>query len=124
MSFFIMISFGHPKGELYRESTAAFKRKPLREISDREDTRLEPARLAPSSVNSQPWYFVHDGDTVRAYCIRSGLLKKGTPNLMNRVDMGIALAHLYIANPETFRFFREENVPEVKKYTYTGSFVL
>ena len=124
MEFVIMIAFGYPKGELYRENTASFKRKALREISDREDERLEPARLAPSSVNSQPWYFVHDGDTVRAYCVRSGLLKKGAPNAMNRVDMGIALAHLYVANPETFRFFREENVPEVKNYAYTGSFVL
>lgn len=124
MAFVIMIAFGYPKGELYRDSTAAFKRKPLREISDREDSRLEPARLAPSSVNSQPWYFVHEGDTVRAYCIRAGLLKKKTPHAMNRVDMGIALAHLYVANPETFRFFREENIPELKNYSYTGSFIL
>ena len=38
--------------------------------------------------------------------------------------MGIALAHLYAANPDTFRFYLEEK-PEVRKgYQYIGSVVL
>ena len=40
---------------------------------------------------------------------------------LNRIDMGIALAHLYVANADTFRFFREENAPTVQGYGYIGS---
>ena len=116
MRFVIMLSFGYPKGDQLRRDGKGFKRKSLAQISDREDLRLESARLAPSSVNSQPWYFSHVGDTIHVYCTR-----KGMGNYLNRIDMGIALAHLYVANADTFRFFREENAPTVQGYGYIGS---
>lgn len=114
MKFVIMLAFGHPKGEQQRSDPKAFRRKPMEQITDRADPRLEAARLAPSAVNSQPWYFTHEGDTLHVHCS-----KKGT-----RLDIGIALAHLYIENPGTFRFFRAEEVPEVPGYGYTGSVTL
>ena len=116
MQFVIMLAFGHPKGACLRENGKGFRRKSLAQISDRADPRLEPARLAPSSVNSQPWYFTHEGDALHAYCT-----KKSVIGYMNRIDMGIALAHLYVANPDTFRFFRAENPPSVPGYGYIGS---
>lgn len=122
MDFVIMLAFGHPKGSAQRESLSEFKRKALSEISDRPDERLEPARLAPSSVNSQPWYFTHEGDSIHAYCSRGGLLKAKPLSDMNRIDMGIALAHMYVANPDTFRFFRADSVSPVKGHEYIGSF--
>ena len=88
-----------------------FKRKPMEQITDKPDPRLEPARLAPSAVNSQPWYFTHEGDIIHAYCSKKG----------SRLDAGIALAHLYVANEDTFRFFQAENVPDVTGYGYIGS---
>ncbi len=116
MRFVIMLSFGYPKGDQLRQDGKGFKRKRLAQISDREDPRLEPARLAPSSVNSQPWYFFHAGDTIHAYCTR-----KGMTGYLNHIDMGIALAHLYVANADTFRFFRTENAPIVQSFGYIGS---
>ena len=116
MQFVIMLSFGYPKGDQLRRDGKGFKRKNLAQISDREDPRLEPARLAPSSVNSQPWYFSHTEDTIHVYCTR-----KGMRNYLNRIDMGIVLAHLYVANADTFRFFQAENVPTVQGYGYIGS---
>lgn len=83
----------------------------LEQITDKPDPRLEPARLAPSAVNGQPWYFAHEGETIHIYCN-----KKGSP-----LDAGIALAHLYVANMESFRFFKAENVAEVPGYAYMGS---
>ncbi len=38
--------------------------------------------------------------------------------------MGIALAHLYVANVDTFRFFRAENAPAVQGYGYIGSLTI
>lgn len=119
MQFVIMLSFGYPKGDQLRKDGKGFKRKSLAQISDREDSRLEPARLAPSSVNSQPWYFSHAGDTLHVYCTR-----KGMAGYLNRIDMGIALAHLYVANADTFRFFQAENAPTVQGYGYIGSVII
>lgn len=124
LEFAILIAFGWPKGDLLRGSAADFKRKAPGEIADKADERLEPARLAPSSVNSQPWYFVHQGDTIHAYCVLSGLFRKKQPGRMNLIDMGIALAQLYVANPETFRFFQAEEPPKLDGNTYIGSFEL
>ena len=111
MKFVIMLAFGQPKGDQLRHDLKGFKRKPMEQITDKPDPRLEPARLAPSAVNSQPWYFTHDGDTIHVY--RS---KKGSP-----LDAGIALAHLYVANKESFRFFKEEHMTDLPGYGYIGS---
>jgi len=124
LEFVMMLAFGEPKGELYRSSTGEFKRKSLAEISDEQDERLEPARFAPSSVNSQPWYFTHEGDTIHAYCALQGFLKAKTLGDMNQIDMGIALAHMYVANEDTFRFFKADGVKELKGYAYIGTFTI
>lgn len=122
--FAILLAFGWPKGAVLRESAEEFKRKSLGEISDRPDERLEPARLAPSSVNSQPWYFNHDKDQIHVYCAMSGVFRKKEPSRMNRIDIGIALAQLYVVNPETFRFFQTEKREEKAGYAYVGSVTL
>ena len=116
MTFVIMLAFGYPKGDQLRHDLKGFKRKSMEQITDTADPRLEPARLAPSSVNSQPWYFTHEGDTIHVHCI-----SKGIAGYMNRIDIGIALAHLCVANAETFRFFKADNAPEVSGYGYIGS---
>jgi len=114
MKFVIMLSFGHPKGDPLRQGPEAFRRKAMEQITDKPDPRLEPARLAPSAVNSQPWYFVHGEDALHVYCSRKG----------PRLDIGIALAHLFVSNEETFRFFQAEKVPEVPGSYYIGSVTL
>ena len=114
MKFVIMLAFGHTKGDQLRQDRKGFKRKSLEQITDKADPRLEPARLAPSAVNSQPWYFTHEGDTVHVHCSKKGSL----------LDAGIALAHLFVANEDTFRFFKAENVAEVPGYGYVGTITL
>lgn len=121
LQFAMMMAFGYPNGEAQRKDLSEFKRKGLTEIADKLDERLEPARLAPSSVNSQPWYFTHEGDLIHAYCVQKGLLKAKMMGDMNRIDMGIALAHLYVSHPDTFQFVKTE-APALKGYGYIGSF--
>ena len=124
LQFAIMMAFGRGKGQLLRNSVQEFRRKTMTEITDREDDRLEPARLAPSSVNSQPWYFVHGEDgAIHAFCALQGLLKQTMLGRMNRIDIGIALAHLYLSHPG-FRFFTASPPPVKKGYGYIGSFQL
>ena len=114
MKFVILLAFGHPKGDQLRHGGMGFRRKSLEQITDMNDTRLEPARLAPSAVNRQPWFFTHEGDAIHVHCSKKG----------SRLDAGIALAHLYVANEATFRFFRAERAPEVPEYGYIGSIAL
>ena len=40
------------------------------------------------------------------------------------LDMGIALAHLYVSNEASFRYFACEGVTEPDGYSYIGSFTL
>ena len=114
MKFVIMLAFGHPKGDRLRHDLKGFKRKPMEQITDTPDPRLEPARLAPSAVNSQPWYFVHDGDIMHVYCAKKG----------SRLDIGIALAHLCVSNENTFQFFKADQATDLPGYAYIGSVTL
>ncbi len=96
LEYIILLAFGSPKEKLHRSSVSEFKRKSLSEISDMESDAqiLEPARLAPSSVNNQPWFFSGDRKNINVYCkapnfLKNLLLKKWIP-----IDMGIAIYHL------------------------------
>ena len=71
MKFVIMLAFGHPKGDQLRRELKGFKRKPMEQITDKPDPRLEPARLAPSAVNNQPWFL-----PMRAVPSMSGAAKR------------------------------------------------
>ena len=114
MKFVIMLAFGYPKGDQLRHDLKGFKRRPMEQITDKPDPRLEPARLAPSAVNSQPWYFTHEGEAIHVWCSKKG----------NRLDAGIALAHLYVSNGERFRFFKAEQPADLPGYTYIGCVTL
>lgn len=122
LKFVIIIAFGRAKDSPYREKPSEFKRKALKDIADSEDERLEPARLAPSAVDGQPWYFVHDGELIHTYCVERGALMQRMYGKMNGVDMGIVLAHMYAANLGTFEFLQREPEKKPKGYRYVGSF--
>lgn len=120
LRFVILLAFGTPKNTPLRISADDFKRHSLSKISDWADLRLEPARLAPSSMNSQPWYFLHDtDDIIHVYRTQPSRLRSLWP--LNRIDVGIALGQLYVANPERFTFFRVDAPPTYKDGHYTGS---
>lgn len=118
-NFIIAIAFG--KSDNATRDLADFKRKKLTEISDFEDERLIPAQLAPSAINSQPWYFKHTDDGFDVYQQRQNILKRQLIKKWNPIDVGIALAHLYVANEDTFQFKVKGNPEKLKGYTYTGS---
>ena len=123
LRYIIMLAFGHPKSEL-RSDVSQFRRKKLQAISENSDEYLEPARLAPSSSNTQPWYFIREGEMFNAYCTKHGFSKNKPVTGINRIDMGIAFAHMYVTNPGTFRYFKSDVVREIDGYEYIGSFTI
>lgn len=117
--FVIAISFG--KSDKMIRDKSAFKRKSLSEISDYEDEKLIPAQLAPSAINSQPWYFKHAGEGFDVYQMKQNIIKRQVLKKWNPIDVGISLAHLYVANQKTFEFYKKTDFDNLKGYTYTGS---
>ena len=117
--FVIAISFG--KSDKMTREREDFKRRNLSDISDYDDEKLVPAQLAPSAINSQPWYFKHTDDGFDVYQVKQNILKRQVLKKWNPIDMGIALAHLYLTNQSSFEFYKKTDFENIKGYTYTGS---
>lgn len=117
--FVITISFG--KSDKMIRDISSFKRKDLNKISDFADDKLIPAQLAPSAINSQPWYFKHADEGFDVYQVKQNILKRQVLKRWNPIDVGIALAHLYVSNEDTFNFIKKTSFEDIKGYTYTGS---
>lgn len=122
--FIILLVFGNPQGEIYRERSQ-FERKIVCEISDERDSKLIPAQLAPSAANSQSWYFTHDDDgSYNLYRNKPKFRLNKKMDSWNQIDMGIALAHMYVANKDTFEFSLDKPHEELKDKVFEGSFTI
>jgi nitroreductase len=99
LEFVILLAFGKPKERLHRESVFEFQRKPLGEITDVKaaDELLEAARLAPSAMNRQQWFFTGSAGTIHAYRAKSSFLTAFMFDRMSKVSMGIAICHVWLA---------------------------
>jgi len=115
----IGMAFGKPVEPLHR-ALSEFKRKPLAEISEGTDERLEAARLAPSAVNAQNWFFVAANGKIHCYRKKSGSLLGFIYNKLHCVDMGIALWHI-AAESDVFSYGKETGVSERQGYVYMGT---
>ncbi|MDR0718672.1 MAG: hypothetical protein LBF78_03475 [Treponema sp.] len=118
LPFFKMIAFGRGVGNIYRSSTGEFRRKALSEVSDlkRPDDILEPARLAPSAMNSQSWFFSGDSDKIRLFMAAPSFPVKGLMQPLKWADGGIALCHLWLSALEhkCFAGFEKEDANTIK----------
>ncbi|SHK53200.1 nitroreductase family protein [Paramaledivibacter caminithermalis] len=99
LEFIIALAFGKPAEFVHRKNLKEFRRKSIEEIRDtnEKDELIEPARLAPSATNSQPWFFRILNNKIHAYCIKQNLIKAILLKKMNQIDMGIAICHIWIA---------------------------
>lgn len=119
----MLLAFGRPEANLYRDSAMA-KRIPLKELcvykeetDETVKTILKAARLAPSSMNSQPWRFIVFHDRIAVFMCREFLLKSAL-SALRRVDMGIMLCHLTLAAEELWleTEFKEDDSLKKKNY--------
>ena len=117
----ICMAFGKPAEALHRESTA-FKRKPLSAISEGSDKRLEAARLAPSAINSQSWYFIAQDGKIHCYRKKANPLLGLIYTKMNTIDMGIAICHI-AEESANFGFVKEASAPARKGHAYIGTVI-
>jgi nitroreductase len=93
--FQILLAFGKTtvparKGEL------DFTRRPVSEISNKDNAIARAARLAPSAVNFQPWRLDFAPGRVRLTRVPRGMLKMFIAKLQ-KIDLGICLKHTVLA---------------------------
>ena len=115
----ICMSFGNPAEPLHR-SISEFKRKPLSAISEGEDERLEAARLAPSGMNSQNWYFIAEDGKIHCYRKKPGRVMAAMFGKLGSIDIGIAICHIAEESSD-FVFSKEEGAPTRKGFIYMGT---
>lgn len=123
-NFVIGMAFGEPAKPEHR-TIEEFDRKPLTEIVQGNDPRIEAARLAPSGLNGQPWYFIAENESIHVYQKQKigGVL--GLAYKMMDLDVGIALCHLAVASEElgrSFHFSITESAPKTPGgFLYLGT---
>lgn len=124
LEFVILMAFGNSRETLHRTSVSQFKRKPLSEITDIQgaDELLEPARLAPSAVNWQNWYFTGDKNLIHAYSFKPSFLRRLGGKYFP-INVGIAVCHLEVAADHfgkkatiVFEENKEKNPPKDRTY--------
>lgn len=121
LPYVICMPFGKPAEPLFRE-LFEFKRKELSDISEGSDIRIEAARLAPSALNEQDWYFIAEDGYIHCYRKKPNVIMNFIKNKLNCIDMGIALCHIY-EESETFSYKKLDTAPEKKGYIYMGTVI-
>lgn len=136
LKFVMMMAIGTPVGSLHRVNVSDFKRKPISKIVNKDEDKdeginkiIEAASVAPSAMNSQPWFFVIKKAGIHVYCVKQNFIKGVLYNKMNKVDMGIVLCHLAIAlenQNKKFSFIYDKKAIDIepKGYSYTISLSL
>lgn len=119
----IAVAFGKPKKEFYEEERNP-SRKPIHELACyktavTEDVKeiVRAGRLAPSSLNSQPWRFVVYDNRIHLFCRKEKLLPE-VMKKMHGIDMGIALAHLTVAAEEFWYSPQVTKLPNISEQKF------
>jgi Putative TM nitroreductase len=128
LTFVILMAFGNTKEILHRMNVSEFNRKLLSKITDITGMKelLDAARLAPSSINSQVWYFKGNETMIHAYVGKPGFLRRLFATTLLQIDVGIALCHLKIAaehfgKKATISYSPTAQTTPSKGYTYIAT---
>lgn len=127
LPYMIAIEFGRGNNAPFRRLPEEAPRKKLHEILLNEISRpeylsiIEAGRLAPSAMNLQPvrYYTRDDGIYI---CRKSMPLKNALIGDMQQIDVGIAMANMYVACGGDCVFVRQSAPPELPDdciYEYT-----
>ena len=94
--FCIMMAFGKTDVPL-RKGAGDFKRLPISEISDADNTIAQAARLAPSAMNSQPWKLSFSDGKITARYHGRGVSQLMLKKKLSKIDLGIITRHIEVA---------------------------
>ncbi|ROR28238.1 putative nitroreductase [Mobilisporobacter senegalensis] len=129
-----IMAFGKTKENIYRESRKARRISEEHlcsyksEIPNSIKSIIKAARLAPSSMNSQPWRFILYDNRIHVFARKdflSGRLLKNT----REIDIGIMLSHIMLTSEELWLDIvvkKQDNIAEkeFKKNEYITSVLI
>ncbi|WP_066497340.1 nitroreductase family protein [Abyssisolibacter fermentans] len=101
--FVILIAFGYPddnevskiKKRLHKDDIV-FKGEIKKELM----TIMDIVKMAPSSLNSQPWRIHVDNNTWHIYMKKGNTITNSSLHQLNKIDMGIAIRHIIKGSKE------------------------
>lgn len=135
LELMMILAFGHPAEPLER-SRSEFRRMELKKLTKAnapvgkmQKKLLEPARLAPSALNQQPWRFVVTENRIHLFIRRPGLAGYQKQLNKNLFHAGIALSHMLITAEEHWfdlSYQKLDSIMEkaVQNHLYAGSLIL
>lgn len=103
--YVLTLAFGEGESSNYR-TVEKIKRLPLEDIAIYKEeikknirAMVNAARMAPSSMNNQPWKFIVYNSRIHLFCKRNIFLTSVLKEL-KEIDMGICIAHFLVAAEE------------------------
>lgn len=128
----MIMAFGYPEESLERDRTD-FRRQEMKKLvkvhgalGAVQRKLLEPARLAPSAMNQQPWRFVVTDNRIHLFVKKPGRIGFQRQLDMNLFDAGIALSHMLVAAEEFWIDLEYQKLDSIlekdfQNYLYVGS---
>lgn len=128
----MIMAFGYPAEPLERDRMD-FRRLDMKKLVKVHGTfgkvqrqLLEPARLAPSAMNLQPWRYVVTENRIHLFVKKPARIGYQKQLNMNLFDAGIAIAHMMITAEEFWfdlEYQKLESIMEkdFQAYLYVGS---
>lgn len=132
LKLIMIMAFGYPAEPLERER-ADFRRLELKKLVRVHGTfgkiqkqLLEPARLAPSAMNLQPWRYVVTENRIHLFVKKPGMIGYQKQLNMNLFDAGIAIAHMMLTAEELWFDLEYQKLDSIlekdfQNYIYVGS---
>lgn len=93
--FAIMLAFGNTDFPIRLPSD--FNRLPVQKIANIDNTVTQSARLAPSAMNSQPWFITYTENKVTVEYVGRGITKALLRKKLSKIDIGIVTRHIELA---------------------------
>lgn len=131
----MIMAFGWPAEPLERDRMG-FKRVELNKLVKVHGTfgkvqrkLLEPARLAPSAMNQQPWRFVVTDNRIHLFVKKPGKIGYHKQLDMNLFNAGIVLSHMLVTAEELWFDLEYEKLDSImekdfQNYLYVGSLLI
>jgi nitroreductase len=135
MEMVMIMAFGYPAEPLEREKVD-FKRLAMKKILKCQNPPgklqmklLEPARLAPSAMNQQPWHFVVTENRIHLFVKKPGRVGYRKQLDWNLFDAGITLSHMLITADDLWLDVEYQKLDSIlekdfRNYLYVGSLMI